>query len=98
MSASLAVSSSTRALLFENGGEPEYFIGSADVMKRNLDERIEVLAPVRAPEHRRQLDELVEGMLADSRQGGSSRRTWQRDPSVTEPGTHAILLAQAPFA
>lgn len=89
----------SRLYYFENGGEPEYFIGSADVMKRNLDERIEVLAPVRAPEHRRQLDELVEGMLADRRQGWQLiDSTWQRDPSVTEPGTHAILLARAPFA
>lgn len=89
----------SRLYYFENNGEPEYFIGSADVMKRNLDERIEVLAPVRAPEHRRQLDELVEGMLADRRQGWQLiDSTWQRDPSVTEPGTHAILLARAPFA
>jgi polyphosphate kinase len=89
----------SRLYYFENGGEPEYFIGSADVMKRNLDERIEVLAPIRAPEHRRQLDELVEGMLADRRQGWRLiDSTWQRDPSVTGPGTHAILLANAPFA
>ncbi len=89
----------SRLYYFENGGEPEYFIGSADVMKRNLDERIEVLAPIRAPEHRRQLDELVEGMLADHRQGWRLiDATWHRDPTVTEPGTHAILLAGAPFA
>ncbi len=89
----------SRLYYFENGSEPEYFIGSADVMKRNLDERIEVLAPVRAPEHRRQLDELVEGMLADRRQGWQLiDSTWQRDPSVAEPGTHASLLARAPFA
>jgi polyphosphate kinase len=89
----------SRLYYFENGGEPEYFIGSADVMKRNLDERIEVLAPVRVPEHRRQLDELVELMLADRRQGWQLiDSTWQRDPSVTGPGTHAILLARAPFA
>jgi polyphosphate kinase len=89
----------SRLYYFENGGESEYFIGSADVMKRNLDERIEVLAPVRAPEHRRQLDALVEGMLADRRQGWRlTDSTWQRDSSVAEPGTHAILLARAPFA
>jgi polyphosphate kinase len=89
----------SRLYYFENGGAPEYFIGSADVMKRNLDERIEVLVPVRAPEHRRQLDELVEGMFADRRQGWQLiDSTWLRDPSVTEPGTHAILLARAPFA
>ena len=89
----------SRLYYFENGGDPEYFIGSADIMKRNLDERIEVLAPVRAPEHRRQLDDLVEGMLADQRQGWRLLdSTWHRDPAVTGPGTHALLLAAAPFA
>lgn len=89
----------SRLYYFENGGDPEYFIGSADVMKRNLDERIEVLAPIRAPEHRRQLNELIEEMLADERQGWRLiDSTWHRDPSITDPGTHALLLAKAPFA
>ena len=31
---------------FKNGGEEEYFIGSADLMKRNLEARVEVVTPV----------------------------------------------------
>ncbi len=36
----------SRILIFANGGEPRYFIGSADWMPRNLVNRVEVLTPV----------------------------------------------------
>lgn len=36
----------SRVCYFENGGEPEALIGSADLMRRNLDRRIEVLVPL----------------------------------------------------
>jgi polyphosphate kinase len=89
----------SRVYYFENAEEPEYFIGSADIMKRNLDERIEVLAPVRSPEHRRQLDELIELMLNDRRQGWVLRdSTWHRDETCEDLGTHATLLGLAPFS
>ncbi|HMO95542.1 MAG TPA: hypothetical protein PKD27_05430, partial [Tepidiformaceae bacterium] len=89
----------SRVYYFENAGDPEYFIGSADIMKRNLDERIEVLAPVRSPEHRHQLDQLIELMLNERRQGWELRdTTWLRAAQADMPGTHATLLAQAPFS
>ena len=44
-----------RLLYFRNGGDEEYFIGSADCMKRNLESRVEVFAPVEDPAHRRDL-------------------------------------------
>lgn len=89
----------SRIYAFCNGGDPEYFIGSADLMKRNLDERIEVVTPIRRPEHRQQLVRLLDLLLSDRRQGWELRdSTWYRDPSVDEPGTHETLLAEAPFS
>lgn len=89
----------SRIFMFHNGGASEYFIGSADIMKRNLDERVEVLTPVRQPAHQNQLQDFLEFMLADERQGWRLHdRTWSRDPSNTGPGTHATLLARAPFS
>ncbi len=40
----------SRVLYFHTGGNPEVFIGSADLMRRNLDRRVEVMAPVQKPE------------------------------------------------
>ena len=89
----------SRVFYFENDGAPELFIGSADLMKRNLDERIEVLAPVRRPDLQAQLVETLEMMLADGRQGWRlCDSTWTRDDTVTNEGTQARLLARAPFS
>jgi polyphosphate kinase len=52
--------------IFRFGGEGgTYLIGSADLMQRNLDRRVEVLAPVRAPAIQERLDEIFELLLAD---------------------------------
>ena len=89
----------SRVYYFANDGEPEYFIGSADIMKRNLDERIEVLAPVRRPELQVQLGELLELLLSDRRQGWTLHdSTWSRDPNDSGAGVQQTLMARAPFS
>ncbi|HET7737894.1 MAG TPA: polyphosphate kinase 1 [Tepidiformaceae bacterium] len=89
----------SRVYRFENDGDPEYFIGSADLMKRNLDERIEVLTPVRQADLKVRLEEMLEIQLADGRQGWQLRdAAWERDASDTTAGTHAILSSRAPFS
>jgi polyphosphate kinase len=61
---------------FENGGDREWYIGSADLMDRNLDRRVEAVVPVEDAEARARLAEIIELMLADD------RRSWQLQPDT----------------
>ena len=54
-----------RIYAFDNAGEPEYFIGSADLRPRNLRRRIEVLVPIHDAHCRDYLDRLLEHELND---------------------------------
>ena len=56
----------SRLFWFANGGDHELFIGSADWMPRNLDRRVEAVAPIEDPRLRQQLEELIELYLADT--------------------------------
>nr|VFK32036.1 MAG: polyphosphate kinase [Candidatus Kentron sp. MB]VFK35116.1 MAG: polyphosphate kinase [Candidatus Kentron sp. MB]VFK76982.1 MAG: polyphosphate kinase [Candidatus Kentron sp. MB] len=57
----------TRIYYFRNGGEEEYYIGSADLMKRNLESRVEVVTPVENPDLRQDLRLMLDVQLADRR-------------------------------
>jgi polyphosphate kinase len=89
---------------FANGGDAEWFIGSADLMDRNLDRRIEVVTPVEDVEARRRLDEIVDIMLADDRHSWQlgPDGTWRRSEDIAgRPGTigtFEILRDQALMA
>ena len=52
-----------RIYYFRNGGAEEYFIGSADCMKRNLESRVEVLAPIEDPNERKDLRMILDTQL-----------------------------------
>ena len=54
-----------RITYFQNGGDEEYFIGSADLMQRNLMKRVEVLTPVEAPVLRQELRLILDVQLGD---------------------------------
>lgn len=56
----------TRILTFHNNGNPRYFIGSADLMVRNLDKRIEVFTPVYDPRIKEELREYLDIHWADT--------------------------------
>jgi len=56
---------------FLNGGNREWYIGSADLMERNLDRRVEAVVPIEDATARARLATIIETMLADD------RRSWQ---------------------
>ena len=56
----------SRIYRFENGGNPEYFIGSADWMKRNLDNRVECITPVFDHKVKEQLEKILEVYRSDN--------------------------------
>ncbi|MGZ4678057.1 MAG: RNA degradosome polyphosphate kinase [Acidimicrobiia bacterium] len=86
--------------IFRFGADPdtaEYLIGSADMMPRNLDRRVEALVPVRAPALRRRLAEILDIELADDRQvweldGDGS---WRRVPTTVGLDAHRELMDRA---
>ena len=71
----------------DDGGHPQYFVGSADWMTRNLDHRVEAVTPVADPDSREQLRFVLEVMLHDNRSawemaadGSYEQRTPGDDP------------------
>ena len=70
-----------------HGVESTYFLGSADMMPRNLDSRVEVLVPVEDPSLRGEIDSLLETSLSDTRSSFQlqSDGTWdRRQPAAGE--------------
>lgn len=55
-----------RIYIFENGGEEQMYFGSADFMTRNMDRRIEVLAPVYDPDIMEEFWDILEIQLKDN--------------------------------
>ncbi len=64
----------SRVFYFRIGGEEEYFIGSADVMRRNLSSRVEVLAPVEDDRSREVLRLIFDTQLQER------RSAWEMNP------------------
>ena len=56
-----------RIFYFRNGGKEEFFIGSADIMTRNLEHRVEVVVPVESPDLREELRTMLDIQWSDRR-------------------------------
>ncbi|MCU0615589.1 MAG: polyphosphate kinase 1 [Gemmatimonadaceae bacterium] len=58
----------SRIMMFGNAGAPEYFIGSADWMPRNLDRRVEVMTPIEDATLHQRVQGVLDTCLRDNRQ------------------------------
>jgi len=80
----------SRVFSFGNGGRPEYYLGSSDLMPRNLDRRVEAVVPVTDPRLRQRLQSILDVSLADDvlawelgPDGG-----WRKVPTVRGLNSH----------
>ena len=56
----------SRVYVFHNRGDPEYLLGSADLMTRNLDYRVEVLCPIRDQASQVMLQDILDQQWQDN--------------------------------
>jgi polyphosphate kinase len=92
----------SRIFVFGTGERERFYIGSADVMERNLDRRVEAMAPVTDPDSQAKLRRVVDVMLADDRRAwtlGAQDRWIRVEEKNGRPGAldtfeTMMLLAQ----
>jgi polyphosphate kinase len=70
----------SRFFIFEAGDESTYLLGSADLMRRNLDHRIEILVPVEDARSQRELSRTFDSIMEDTRWSWALRAdgAWER--------------------
>ncbi len=83
-----------RIYAFANDGEPDIFIGSADLMHRNLDRRVEALIRIDDEEHKHKLLDLLELSMADTTMSWHLEEdgTWTRH--ATDPNGEPLADSQ----
>jgi polyphosphate kinase len=74
----------SRIFAFENAGDPQVYIGSADMMHRNLDRRVEALVRITEPAHLKELNGVFELAFADD------TSAWQLDGETGEWARHHL--------
>jgi polyphosphate kinase len=93
----------SRIYAFHRGDKRRYYIGSADLMPRNLDNRVELLVPIETPELQAELDDTLERCLADDSFGWilEPDGSWRRREGRTRAVHHELMdrtLAQVQSA
>jgi polyphosphate kinase len=84
----------SRLYCFEAGDERSYLIGSADLMQRNLDHRIEVVVPVEAPHVRAEIETIFRRLLSDNSHAWLMEPdgSWERAQPAPGERRHASQL------
>jgi polyphosphate kinase len=91
----------SRIFSFERNGEQHVYIGSADLMPRNLYNRVELLTPVEDPRLRAQLADVLDRSFADNTSSwelDASGRWTRRSPDGSEPRNLQRELIQTHMA
>jgi polyphosphate kinase len=84
----------SRIFGFVNGGKTEWYIGSADLMERNLDRRVEAVVPIEDPEAAARIEAVIAAMLADDRHSWQlgPDSAWRRTEDLNgRPGTNDVF-------
>ena len=90
----------SRVYRFANGGGegvPLHFIGSADLMPRNLDRRVEAVVPITTPALQDRIDDVLDVLFTDDRLAWEQRDdTWTKlEATDGSPDAHLQLEEQA---
>ncbi|MCB1053593.1 MAG: polyphosphate kinase 1, partial [Acidobacteria bacterium] len=86
-----------RLYVFANGGKPEYYLGSSDVMQRNLERRVEMLVPLDTPEIQEEIRKIIQIQWAD-REGAWEMEydgSYSRSLSNGGPSSQQIFMELA---
>jgi polyphosphate kinase len=79
-----------RVYIFRNGGEPRYFISSADLMTRNIDFRVEVSCPIYDPRLQAMIQNIIDIQWADNVKARIIDASQSNVFRVRKPGTRRI--------
>ena len=89
-----------RIFYFHNGGRPEYYFGSGDWMRRNLEYRVEAAVPVEDPRLQQEIQAILEVQLADNAKAWelAADGSWTRrrpGPGEERRESQAMLMERA---
>ena len=94
----------SRVYYFRNGGAEEVYLGSADLMRRNLSHRVEILFPIHSPQLVRRLKDILDVQLADEKKahhlqsdGSYSRGSRRGQPDAIDSQLQFLTTEKAPL-